>query len=321
MRWFLCAAVAVLAGCDSPALGELRNRLPTQDLMQSMAGSLTPASAAALSGQSQQGLSAPAADSYTLTVNVIQGVDNIPIAVFGLLQGLAKYEPTSFDGTTARWGPANDDKKGTTWRATLSRDDAVGLRYAIDVKPKGADDSAFLTIIGGNHQAFLDINGQALKGLGQGALSVDFDAAHTLPGHDDTVGKAAYTYGRTKGEQPLGVGAQFRSVIFKDQPADARFDLDFALNAQANGSGGMDVTVQQVGSVDSVDLHSLWKSDGAGRAQWVQTSQTLSAPSRGTECWDTTHTSVFENVSDHPEQDHGSPAACELQPPVAVVAP
>jgi hypothetical protein len=328
MRWLLCAAIAVVAGCDSPALVQMRNSLPTPDLMQSLAGSLTTASTPSQSGQSQQGLSAPQAGSYTLTVNVIHGVENIPVAVFTLLQSLAKNEPSSFDGTTARWGPADDDTKGTTWRATISRDDAVGFRYAVDEKPKGTDDSAFLSIISGSHQAFLDDNGNAMKGLGKGNLSVDFDAAHTLPGHDNTVGKTAYTYGRTQVEQPLGLGTTFRSVIFNDQPADARFDLDFTLNLQANGGGGMGVTVQQVAgfvtpapTTESVVLHSLWGADGAGRADWVQTSHTLTAPSRGTECWDATHISVFEVVSDQPGQDHGSPAACELQAPVAVVAP
>jgi hypothetical protein len=237
------------------------------------------------------------------------------------LGDLAQHEPSSFDGTTARWGPADDNSKGTTWRATLARDEALGLKYAVDEKPKGTDDSAFLTLIRGNHQALLDGSGQVLKGLGQGALSVDFDAAQTLPGHDATVGKAAYTYGRVQVGQPLAVGAKFQSVIFSDQPADARFDLDFALNAEPNGSGGMDVAVQKVSAVDHVEVHSLWKSDGAGIAQWVTTSAALSAPSRGVECWDTAHASAFESVSDHPEQDHGSPAACELQPPAEVVAP
>ena len=114
-----------------------------------------------------------------------------------LVKTIVSYPPTSVHGETAVWGPHSEPLDKNAWRLTVTRVEKHVFSWALDGKPKAADDTAFITILSGTHTRAVDGHDRPIENYGSGTFVVDWDAAQTLPDHDNAVGVATFTYSRT----------------------------------------------------------------------------------------------------------------------------
>ena len=107
-------------------------------------------------GTTRSALLGEQADSYTLTRAVTGIVNGATGAVLVLVKTIVSYPPTSVHGDTAVWGPHSEPLDKNAWRLTVTRVEKHVFSWALDGKPKAADDSAFVTILSGTHTRAVD---------------------------------------------------------------------------------------------------------------------------------------------------------------------
>ncbi|MES1209858.1 MAG: hypothetical protein ABUS79_28315, partial [Pseudomonadota bacterium] len=195
---FLCGAVAGTMGCGKADDGEFNGSVPTSATVALEVPAANGAPAASASNVSVKGsaLQGTLANDYLLTRTVVGVVNTATAAVLTLVKDITDYPPTTVDGNTAVWGPGTDPLSANTYRLTVTRAAPHVFTYKLDGKGKNDPDTAFVTVLSGTHTRALDAAGHVVKGFGSGDFTLDFDAADTLPQHDDNVGQVAFQYSR-----------------------------------------------------------------------------------------------------------------------------
>lgn len=317
-------AAASGAGCNAGDGSGFDDSTPTSDTVAlHVPGGGAAAATGALTdtGVRTSALLGDKADAYKLTVAITDLVNGATFGVLAIVHTVIEYPPTSVDGEIAVWGPYSEPLKANAWRLTVTRVAKHEFSWHLDGKPKGADDSAFVVVLSGTHTRAVDANGRVLHAFGSGDFSVDWNAAATLPDHDDNVGQATFTYSRLAPATTVTVDVGFHGV--KDKSTGEIFDAVYHYSATPGAGGDLKYGANQdtypgpgpTGTAkEALALHSRWQESGAGRTDIQVTGGDLAASSIGmatsSECWDTGFGSVYKVVSYDPTQDWGAEASC-----------
>ncbi len=134
--------------------------------------------------------------------------------------------------------------------------------------------------------------------MGEGSFLLDWNAAATLPRHDDNVGTAEVSY--TRNDQGANVTAHFEDVKDREHVGQT-MDADYAYTHVKNQGGTFDFKIaKDMGggtNVETLSIRSRWLQSGAGRSDVIATGGDFAAldpvPSIN-ECWDTSFVSIFQ---------------------------
>jgi hypothetical protein len=269
----------------------------------------------------QSALLGEEADSYKLTRAVTFVVNGGTGAVLLLVRTIVSFPPSSVDGDTAVWGPHSEPLAKNAWRLTVRRLAKHEFNWILDGKPKMETDDKFVTILSGTHKRAVDANDRRIHHFGSGTFTIDWNAAATLPEHDDNVGVASFTYSRLPGANEI-VDVDFDGV--QHDETGERFNAVYRY-AATPGSGGelrygeIRDSLPEPGNTgtakETMTLHSRWMESGAGRADYRVTGDdvtaSLGAPGTVSECWDTGFASVYlDNSWNDTTQEWGAESSC-----------
>jgi hypothetical protein len=326
---FLGAAVA-LVGCGKVDGSEFEGSTPTKDTVALVvpAASSTTATTGAVSAGSvtikQGALLGDTAKDYVLTATLAYVVNTATVAVLGLVKTITDLPPTSVDADTAVWGPGTDPLSANTYRLTVVKQAPEVFAWKLDGRGKTAPDSAFVTILSGVHTRAVDADGNVMAGFGSGNFVIDWDAAATLPQHDQNVGQMAFTYSRQSPAATVTNNVTFTNIVDNCDPSSCSthgqiFDALYAYTATP-GSGGelkygaTENFVATTMANETLSLHSRWMETGAGRTDIQLTGGDVgSAVETSSECWDSNFVSVYSAASydpSNPNVDWGAESSC-----------
>lgn len=331
----LTAAIAVV-GC-AKIDGDFEDSVPTKDTVALVVPASGSAAAAAVTDGNvtvrRGALMGDVAKDYQLTATAAVVVNTATVAVLGLVKGITDYPPTSVEGDTAVWGPGTDPLSANTYRLTVTKQAPHVFAWKLDGKAKTADDSAFVTIVSGVHTRALDATGRPMPGFGSGNFVIDWDAADTLPQHDQNVGQMAFTYSRQSPTATVTNDVTFTNIFDNCDPSTCSthgqiFDAVYAY-AATPGSGGdlqygaREDFVATTTADETLSLHSRWQETGAGRTDVQLTGGDVgTAVDTSSECWDSNFLSVYSAASydpNDPAVDWGSESSCVF-PSAALVS-
>ena len=163
---------ALLVGCGlKDDADSFRGGVPRHETVEvRVPGGAQPGSLTAEGGAVQSALLGQKAEYYVLTRAVTAVINGGTFAVLTLVKTIVGYPATSVNGDTAVWGPHTEPLSPNTWRLTVTRLEPHKFQYALDAKPKTADDSAFLTILAGTHTRAVGPGGP-IEGFGNGTFT------------------------------------------------------------------------------------------------------------------------------------------------------
>ena len=283
-------------------------------------------------GTTRSALLGQEADSYNLTRVVTGIVNGATGAVLLLVKTIVSFPPTSVQGDTAVWGPHAEPLDKNAWRLTVTRVQPHVFTWALDGKPKTADDIAFITILSGTHTRAVDAHGRPIENYGSGTFLVDWDAAQTLPDHGNAVGVATFTYARVAPGAVTTIDVDFKGIK-DDPPATELYDAVYRYTATPGAGGELKYAAKRDyfpdphpsnSAKEDFTIHSRWQETGDGRTDYELTGGDVAtagiAPVTVSECWDAAFLSTFRNVSYDPSLDWGVETSCSF-PNASFVTP
>lgn len=307
----LCAALMLTAcGRNSTEGDAFREGLPSQETVEvkapAKAGQGLEVEAQAKGGQS---------DTYAWTRGATVVVNGGTAWVLTLLEKITEHTPTSLADKTAVWGPHTEALSPNTWKLTVTQTAEHGYSYVLEAKAKSAADSEYKVILSGSHTVAVDANGQRKKHFGSGSFLIDWDAAQTLPEHDNQVGRAEIRYARPDAASAVTVEADFRQVRDADRPG-TRVDADYRYKATPGAGGEFDFAVDKNidrgtdrTAIEHLTIKSRWQQDGAGRSDVQASGGDLGDQKASiSECWDSNFASQVLLISYAPFFNYGTEA-------------
>jgi hypothetical protein len=311
----LCAASLMIVGCGQVEENEFRDGLPSKEMVEVKAPG---GSGQRLETESVSGFAlGQTSDFYKLTRGATVLVNGGTAALLNLVEEITKHTPTSINGDTAVWGPHTDALSPTTWKLTVTQEAEHKYSYKVEGKAKTADDSAFKVILSGSHTISTDAQGNRQRDFGTGTMKIDWDAAQTLPEHDDNVGTADIRYARPDAQSDATVAADFRNVKDEDRPG-TRVNADYRYKATPGAGGEFDFALDKNldapeanrPAIEHLTIKSRWGQTGAGRADVKVTKGDMGAgEGTASECWDANFASQYFTLS-FPAYSYGEASAC-----------
>jgi hypothetical protein len=316
---------AAVAGCGKDAGDDFRDGVPQHEdvtLAFPAAGS-TGSALTASDGTTatHTALLGDQADFYKLTRDITASVNGGTVTVLTLVKTITEYPATFVATDTAVWGPYTDPLSPNTWRLTVNRVDKGQFHYVLEAKPKTADDTAFLTILSGNHTRANPAahRREDAPDYGSGDFLLDWNAAQMLPQHDDNVGTAAFTYSRLSATAVVSIGVTFTQV--KDNDTGMLIDATYGYTSTPGMGGTFDFKLTKdfittTAALETLSVHSRWQETGAGRSDTMITGGDLAAAQATVnECWDSNFLSVyFTNSYGDPAKMWGAETSCAFTP-------
>jgi hypothetical protein len=326
----LLGAAVALVGCGKLDGSEFEGSTPTKDTVALVvpAASSTSATTGAVSAGNvtvkQGALLGATAQDYVLTATLAYVVNTATRAVLDLVKDVTDYPPTSVEGDTGVWGPYTDPLSANTYRLTVVKQAPQVFAWRFDGKGKTADDSAFVTILSGVHTRAVDGMGNPMPGFGSGNFVIDWDAADTLPQHDQNVGQMAFTYARTSPTATVTNNVTFTNIFDNCDPASCKthgqiFDGVYAYAATPGDGGDLQYGAAEnfiptTSANETMSIHSRWMESGAGRTDVQLTGGDVgTAVDTSSECWDSNFASVYSAASydpSDPNVDWGAESSC-----------
>ena len=265
------------------------------------------------------------AELYKVTRDVTVVVNAATVSVLTLVKTVTNYPPSSVEQDTAVWGPYTDPLSPNTWRLTVNRIAKGHFHYVLQGKAKTADDTAYVTVLSGDHNltdptAHRRLN---LPAYGSGNFLLDWNAAQTLPEHDDNVGTAAFTYSRQSATSDVTIDVTFTQV--KDKDTGMLIDAGYAYTATPNQGGTFDFKLTKdfivtTPALETMSIRSRWQQTGAGRADVMISGGDVATAQPGgqgtaSECWDSNFGSVFmTNSYGDANKMWGAESSCAFTP-------
>ncbi len=303
----LCTAL-MLAGCGQmDREDEFRAALPTREQVEMKAPEKSGQGLESeVQAQAEQGQTS---DLYKLSRGATVVVNGGTLAVLGLVDKVTQHRPTTLLEDTAVWGPHTDALSPNTWKLTVKKTGEHTYSYVIEAKAKEAQDTEFISILTGTHTAAEDETGLPRKGFGSGDFTIDWDAAQTLPEHDDNVGQMMVRYSREDEASQVTVTAEFRQV----RDGDKLVDADYLYAATPDQGGELDFKVltdmyQPAGTAEpeTLSIKSRWQENGAGRSDVKLSGGNLVGEASLNECWDNSFASRYLRASYAPQVGYGT---------------
>jgi hypothetical protein len=324
----MVGAALALAGCGKLDASDFEGSTPTKDtvalVVPAASSTTTTANANSDVTVTRSALLGDTAKDYVLTATAAYVVNTATVAVLGLVKGITNYPASSVDTDTAVWGPWTDALSANTYRLTVTKLQEDVFSWKLDGKGKTAPDTAFVTILSGTHTRAMDAQGHAMEGFGSGNFVIDWDAADTLPQHDQNVGQMAFTYSRTSPTATVSNDVTFTNVFDNCDPASCNthgqlFNALYAYTATPGNGGDLQfgATENYVATTtanETLSLHSRWMETGAGRTDIQLTGGDVgTAVDTSSECWDSNFLSVYSAASydpNDPAVDWGMESSC-----------
>ncbi|HEY7374930.1 MAG TPA: hypothetical protein VIF57_22400, partial [Polyangia bacterium] len=244
-----------------------------------------------------------------------------------LVKTIVSYPPTSVHGDTAVWGPGSQPLEKNSYRLTVTRVEPHVFTWALDAKPKTADDTAFVTILSGTHTRAVNDRGRPIENYGSGTFMVDWDAAQALPDHGTAVGVATFTYARTAPGAVTTIDVDFKGIK-DDPPSTELYDALYRYTATPGAGGELKYAARRDyfpdphpsnSALEDFTIHSRWQETGTGRTDYELTGGDVAtagiAPVTVSECWDTSFVSTYRLVSyapTDPTLDWGDETSCSF---------
>jgi hypothetical protein len=322
-------ALATTAGaCAKDDADDFKDGVPqSQDVALVVPGNGASGSALTADGTTaiQGGLLGQQADFYKLTRDVTVVVNTAAVSVLALVKTVTNYPPTSVEMDTAVWGPYTDPLSPNTWRLTVNRLARGQFHYVLEGKAKTATDAGYVTVLSGDHN-LADPASRRRRNLpeyGSGNFLIDWNAAQTLPEHDDNVGTAAFTYSRLSAAANVTIDVTFTQV--KDKDTGMLIDAGYAYTAVPGMGGTFDFKltkdfVTTTTALETMSIRSRWLETGAGRSDVMLSGGDLVAaqpitPATASECWDSNFLSVYmTNSYGDPGKTWGAESSCAFTP-------
>ncbi|MBX5483762.1 MAG: hypothetical protein IRZ16_18210 [Myxococcaceae bacterium] len=313
-RLSLLAACAVFLACGPGANINFKNGFPRAETVKLEFPSKGASALTSNTGTNKDALKGDHSSFYDITRGVTLGVNTGVGFVLGLVKTIADHHPTSTTADTAVWGPYTEDLSPNTWKFTVT---AVGqdYNYKLEGKPKTAGDSAYVTVLSGTHTPALDQNGNAIEGFGAGTFTLDWDAAKTLPEHDNNVGKAVVQYSRPDATSDVTITVGFNQV--RDDATGNLVDANYTYAKHPGQGGSFEFSTNKnldeahSALIEHLTIKSRWNPDGAGRADVKATGGDLTSEATANECWDSNFNSQYMAASwapNVPELNYGDEA-------------
>jgi hypothetical protein len=325
VRLAVCGTMLAVVGCGKADDSEFSGSVPTKETvaLEIPSSAANTAAAASSSNLSVRGgaLLGDVAKDYVLTATVVAVVNGSTAAVLDLVRDITLFPPTSVSGDTAVWGPGHDPLSANTYRLTVTRTAPHVFTYMLDGKGKNDPDTAFVTVLSGTHTRAVDAGGNVMRGFGSGNFTLNFDAAATLPQHDDNVGQVAFQYSRTSPTATVTINVNFTGVQDHCDPANCQtsgqiFDAVYAYGATPGSGGDLQYAdaknyVATTSAKETLEIHSRWMETGAGRTDMQLSGGDLgSTVQTSNECWDANFRSVYSNTTYDPSLDWGAETSC-----------
>jgi hypothetical protein len=231
--------------------------------------------------------------AITVTVNVATA------SVLGLVKLITAFPPTSIGMDVAVWGPHTEPLSPNTWRLTVHRLALGQFQYQFEAKDKTKDDSAYVIVLSGHHNVanpMVHRRRAHLPDYGHGDFIIDWDAAQTLPEHDDNVGTAAFTYSRLSPTADIMIDVDFHNV--RDDETQMLVDATYEYTATPGAGGDFQFTITKNAVVtttapETLSIRSRWQESGAGRSDARFNGGDLAMGATANECWDSVFKSVY----------------------------
>ena len=223
--------------------------------------------------------------TYDTTSEVNSGIND----VLSMVEMITSFDPSwsNPEQDTALWGPWLDDGfHGQLW-VTESSD---GYAWAVELRPEGTSEDEWTAVVAGA------VDPGASEASSTGSFVLDFTAIEQMGAGDGVVGAMAVEY------DLFEAGAE-ATVFFGDISEDGSIPQDAGLHYshEAGQGGQMDLAITEDvsdpanGVLELLVIRSRWISDGSGRADALVTEGDLGALTfTATECWDASHSVVFE---------------------------
>jgi len=288
------AATALLATACGP---DFQSGVPTKEMVQLQ-----------IPGSSAQGLQS---SEVGMAKNAFSGQGNTSDA-YVLTRSATDNDPTTQTADSATWGPYTDSLSLNTWKLTVTHQGGQSYSYALQGKAKDAPDTAFVTVLSGTHVA-------VSRKVGHGEFLLDWDAAATLPEHDNNIGSALVGYGNVGKDHAVGVLARFEGV--RDQDTGERVNASYAFAAVPGVGGAFEfgvrknVNPQDGATLENFTIKSRWMASGAGRSDAQVSGGDLGAgQATFNECWSTSFASTYLAVSFDTTAGYGTESSdCAIQ--------
>ena len=299
----LALATAGLAGCGKDEGDDFRDGVPQhEDVTLAVPGADAQQSALVAGDGTEAihaGLLGDKSEMYALTRGITGIVNLGTVYVLTLVHTITEYPPTAVMKDTAVWGPYTEPLSPNTWRLTVNRVARGQFHYVLEARAKTDPDTAFLTILSGNHTQAVpgSHRREHLPAYGSGDFVLDWNAAQKLPEHDKNVGTAAFTYSRLSPTSDVSIGVVFTQV--KDDDTGMLIDAlyDYVASPGNGGSFDFKVTKDYVATspaLEQMTVRSRWLETGAGRSDVMLSGGDLGATqATANECWSAAFTSVF----------------------------
>jgi len=323
-------AALALGGCMIGEGNDFAGSTPTAEnvALAVPASGTTQSALTSGDGTRRSALLGQEAGSYDLTRGVTDIVNGATGAVLLLVKTIVSYPPTTVHGDTAVWGPGSQPLEKNSYRLTVTRMEPHVFTWALDAKPKAADDTAFITILSGTHTRAVNDRGRPIDNYGSGTFTVDWDAAQTLPDHGTAVGVATFTYSRTAPDAVTTIDVDFKGIK-DDPPSTELYDALYRYTATPGAGGELKYAARRDyfpdphpsnSALEDFTIHSRWQETGTGRTDYELTGGDVAtagiAPVTVSECWDTAFLSTYRNVSYDPTLNWGDETSCSF--PTAV---
>lgn len=227
---------------------------------------------------------------YLFTARVTDDVNGLIGMTLTLVDFVTQLEPSYADveENHAAWGPysdALDPVETMLWVEYAPQSDTY--TWAFQQKPKGADDSEYITVIAG------EVDEGATHEVNSGRFAIDFSAMQEL---DPNVSLSGVFYSDYAiHEDGVDATAAFEGFAEGDsEPVDA----GYAYEQSDGGEGAMDLAWLGDATGDGQDethiVRSRWTAEGAGRSDAYLTGGQLGdVAGTVSECWDTQFNTAY----------------------------
>jgi hypothetical protein len=219
----------------------------------------------------QAALLGETADLYKLTRDITVMVNGGTAGVLALVRTVTEFPPSSVGMDMAVWGPHTNPLARNTWRLTVNRMAKGQFQYVFDAKPRGTDDSAYLTILSGHHNV---ANPGArrrgnLPAFGSGDFEINWDNSRMLPDPEENFGKARFIYSRPSATSDVNIAVTFTKV--KDKDTGMLIDAQYGYVATPGMGGNFQFTLTKdailtTAALETLTVRSRWQETGAGRS-------------------------------------------------------
>ncbi len=208
-------------------------------------------------GETQMAQSEYAVLSYYLALSVNGGV----VWVLSTVRYVTAFPPTTYDETSATWGPWIDEQGLNRWKLTVTRN-GDAYDWALSAQPGSQPDAAFADLIAGTAYP-VD------RDHGSGTFTVNFDAQDALDHgalwQKEDYGQLVVNYDN---RQNPTVGAVFVGGHKRDGDQDPTNDhlMNAAYGFTDAASGGeLQIAFDDLTTTETVALRTRWSAGGAGR--------------------------------------------------------